>query len=159
VDAHRRREIVSLNGIDQPDDILAPPMIDPVTGVIEFEQGRLQQTRTAFLASPLGAGCPDQEPLRDYVTYSIQARIDGNDVSASLFFANGRLANVQLMFTAFGEAWGEKEFERRDAHTAWLRSCLGDAGPPWRFSWGSVESEYVQKDALSQVYIAYLPSG
>lgn len=125
-------------------------------GVVEFEQGSIEPRtdRPSFLASALGQGTEVLVQNEPHMTYRIRPE---RGVAAAVHFEGAKLRTVswQLELPPGKEAvWSvEHELERKQVHDDWLRRELGE--PPYRFSWGRVESNYDSKGCSSAIIVNY----
>lgn len=125
-------------------------------GVIEFGRGSIgsQTTRQAFLESNLGRDAEvvvDNEP---YMTWRVRPEAD---IAVTISFEEQQLRSVAWLFELPAEKksdWTEKsELERKERHDSWLRDELG--APPYRFAWGTVDSDYDQRACVSDIIVVY----
>jgi len=109
-----------------------------------------------FIASVLGKHAKKSFQHADWLNY--QAPI-GDSLDAVFVFKGGVLVETRLSMRSTQESswttWSEAEEAKRKAgHDALLRQELGN--PPYRFSWGVVESVLDQKGGGSQIILRYL---
>lgn len=125
-------------------------------GVIEFKSGSIgsQTTRQAFLESSLGRDAEvavDNEP---FMTWRVRPEAG---IAATVSFEKEQLRSVAWLFELPAETkrdWTERlELERKERHDAWLLDELG--APPYRFTWGTVSSDFDQKGCVSDIIVVY----
>lgn len=140
-------------------------MLDPATGDVILATTGIRlgraMTRTAFLASPIGAHATPgtiNPPWASYGTVLSAGEVSPFPADVSVQFQDEALVWVTIMNLSeeFGTNWDdwsrEKEDARRRAHTEWLRSS---GLPPGNYRFGEVWSDYSEKDALSKIVIQY----
>lgn len=133
-------------------------MIDQNTGSISFDGGELKPRveLSCFLQSELGGRAKKLLQHSEWQNFSVPL---GNSFDAVLVFRNDVLVEVRLCKrTAKTTTWAswteEKEANRKATHDALLAQELGE--PPYRYSWGIVESFFDSKGGGSQILIRYL---
>ena len=112
--------------------------------------------RTRFRASVLGSTSVESvvNPREDglYLTFYAEPGVAG-----TLIYQGERLHQVFVAMKLPSEGTGDWsiaiENERKQKHDAWLRDELG--APPYRFPWGSVESNYDAKGCASDIIVTY----
>jgi hypothetical protein len=138
-------------------------VIDRATGALHGDGLALPigagLSRTAFLASPLGAGAVVWVQNEPYCSFRTDLRAGAARFAAVCWFRGSLLTHVSLYLLAddSGASWDEwseaAERQRQQAHDAWLRAQLGR--PPYRYSWGTVESSYDPRAGASEIVVRY----
>jgi len=130
--------------------------IDVFTGSVSFAAGVIgpRMSRKAFLDSPIGAAAEKVLENAGFVRLGFQAE---PGVHATAVFKDDRLHQLLvLMAMPFDDTdeWTEAgELQRKAAHDKWLRQELGK--PPYRYAWGSIDSEYDAKGCVSEIILTY----
>jgi hypothetical protein len=148
-------------------------VIDRFTGALVLPSGTIGRdlTRSAFLASPLGAKavCDDMHTGWMHIYPGAQT-LDGLVFGVDLVFDGERLDCYSLWLddARYGTSWDdwseEKQLAQRDAHDAWLVSNLGPGerqpsprGPELRYSfaWGEAWSTYDARGGSSTIGVRF----
>lgn len=113
-----------------------------------------QMSRQEFLQTSLGATAKVGVVNQGWVTLHVELE---PGVHGSLIFKDDRLIQVTATMDLASEEteeWSESsELRRKSQHDAWLRSELGN--PPYRYLWGSVDSEFDSKSCSSDIVITF----
>lgn len=129
--------------------------IDQVLGLVSFPGITIgpHLSRQEFLQTPLGATATLGVVNAGWVTLQIQPE---PHIHASLAFKDDRLVVLDAaMLMPTGEvAWDrECELRRKALHDTWLKSELGS--PPYKYSWGTVDSCFDEKGMSSGIVIVF----
>jgi hypothetical protein len=134
-------------------------VMDAATGDLALDTGEVigaGLTRSALLASPLGAGVASPPP--SYIGLGRQP-IGGETFVVGLGFDGEtlRTATLTMVQASEGASWddwsADAELARKARHDAWLERHLGSL--PWWFAWGAVASEYDGRGGSSSVRVCY----
>lgn len=110
--------------------------------------------RPEFLNSPVGAAAEVLRIGAPFATYRIRPE---QNVIASVRFRENSLELVSVLFEMAGDTeanWTrERELERKAIHDQWLLEEIGP--PPYRFSWGEIESLFDEKACVSDIIVGY----
>lgn len=130
--------------------------IDATTGSVSFISGTLRPelVKSDFLATELGLGARKVLENEGWVQLNFEAE---PGVGVTALFKDGNLHQVFVTFQLPGDddlAWTEpQELERKARHDEWLFKELG--APPYKYSWGSVVSDFDLKDRVSDIIVTY----
>ena len=130
--------------------------IHTFVGLVDFERGSIKPhtDRPSFLASALGQGAEVLVENEPHMTYRIRPE---RGVAAIVHFEGAKLRTVSWQIELppqKEEVWSEAhELERKRLHDEWLKRELGN--PPYRFSWGRLESTYDSKGCASAIIVSY----
>jgi hypothetical protein len=130
--------------------------IDATTGSVSFISGTLRPelVKSDFLATELGLGARKVLENEGWVQLNFEAE---PGVGVTALFKDDNLHQVFVTFQLPGDddlAWTEpQELERKARHDEWLFKELG--APPYKYSWGSVVSDFDLKDRVSDIIVTY----
>ena len=130
--------------------------VDTAGGRIEFARGALERNtqRVQFLQSNLGANAETLVDNEPHVTYRIHPEAG---IAATVSFEGAKLRVVawQIQLSPDKEKdWSEEnELERKHLHDGWLATAVGI--PPYRYTWGGLESTYDSKGCASSIILRY----
>lgn len=128
------------------------------SGAITFVSGRITPdlSRSEFLSTPVGTGAEALKINEPFATFRIRPE---TGVIASVRFREDSLEMVSVLFEMKGESdnnWTRKrELERKAIHDKWLREEIGP--PPYRYSWGEIESLFDEKACVSDIVVGFGP--
>lgn len=131
--------------------------LQKLSGRVEFNRGSIEPRtdRTAFLASEIGRTAEvlvDNEP---HMTYRFRPE---PGIAAAAYFDGARLRTLSWQLelpSDLENIWTvEQELERKRVHDNWLLNEVGQ--PPYRFSWGRLESNYDPKGCTSAIIVNYV---
>ncbi len=107
-----------------------------------------------FLATDLGRSAKNSFTHDRWQHFQIDPE---PGIAGTILFEGSVLDRVFLAMTMPSDDSGEwselVEHQRKERHDAWLRSELGE--PPYKYAWGSVESEYDSKGCASEIIVVY----
>ena len=130
-------------------------MIDPRSGALLLQGDRSLDASLSpreLFQTPLGEGAVPNVFNPPWESFLVRAVCrDGTPVYMFLYFRDNRLKMVVLHHAVEPSV---EEHEVKRLHEAWLRGFLGGE-PPYRYDWGSVESEYDPRSDSSDVIITY----
>lgn len=125
-------------------------------GSITFASGAITRdiVGSSFLKTPIGIGAETIKEVDPSTTYRI---FPESGVIASVRFRTGVLEMVSILFEMAGDSednWTrDRELVRKAVHDQWLLKELGL--PPYRFSWGDIESLFDEKACVSEIVVGY----
>ena len=126
------------------------------SGRVEFDQGSIdpRTSRESFLESELGRNAEILVENRPHISYRIRPE---QGVAAAVYFEGPKLRTFSCQIELppdLERTWSvEHELERKQIHDDWLLQELGK--PPYRFPWGSLESNYDPKGCASAIILSY----
>lgn len=126
------------------------------SGAITFASGRITPdlSRSEFLRTPVGTGAEALRIIAPFATFRVRPE---TGVIASVRFREDSLEMVSVLFEMKDETeenWTRKrELERKAIHDQWLREEIGP--PPYRYSWGDIESLFDEKACVSDIVVGY----
>lgn len=130
--------------------------ISEFDGTVSFEGGTIQRNlnRAQFLDTPLGKNSKEDFVNEDWRHYKIEPE---PGIVGSIHFKGERMGQVFLLMSIPSDEnneWTEQlELCRKAKHDAWLRSEFGK--PPYKYSWGRVDSEFDGKGCVSEIIVTY----
>jgi hypothetical protein len=130
--------------------------ISAFNGTISFEGGTIQRNldRAHFLQTPLGRFAKEDFVNEEWRHYKIEPE---PGMIGSVHFKGDRMDRVFLLISIPSDdrnEWTEQlELERKAKHDTWLRAELGN--PPYKYSWGRVDSEFDGKGCVSEIIVTY----
>lgn len=130
--------------------------ISTENGAITFASGAITRDlgRANFLATPIGTAAEAIREVASSATYRIQPE---SGVIATVRFREDALEVVIILFEMVGDSeehWSrDRELERKAIHDKWLLAEIGP--PPYRFSWGDIESLLDEKACVSEIVVGY----
>lgn len=141
-------------------------MIDRATGVLCLEHGTIDRTTTLkdLKGSPLIDVVFFTRKAGDFLYYTINPQLfGGQQFTSTVVFNNNELNWISIRFTGmesipFDE---ENEMKRKAVHDNILRNLYGEpdrtypAGMEYRFSWGSIQSNFDPRSAQAAMYVTY----
>lgn len=137
--------------------------IDATTGSVSFISGTLRPelVKSDFLTTELGLRARKVLENEGWVQLNFEAE---PGVGVTALFKDDNLHQVFVTFRLPGDddlAWTQPhELKRKARHDEWLLNELG--APPYKYSWGSVVSDFDLKDSVSDIIVTYsgrLPRG
>jgi hypothetical protein len=130
--------------------------IDPASGSIAFQVGSLEPSMKLdrFLVCDLGRSAKNSFAQESWQHFQFDPE---PGIAGTVLFDDGVLDRVFLAMEMPSDESGEwselVEHQRKERHDSWLRSELGE--PPYKYAWGSVESEYDSKGCASEIIVVY----
>jgi len=125
-------------------------------GSVTFADGTIGRhtDRPAFLRSRIGKSSKETLVNGPWKTYNMSPE---PGVAGSAIFEGDRLRQLSVLLRLPSDdttGWSdEAEQQRLALHDAWLKAELGE--PPYRYSWGQIESSYDARGGITDIVFAY----
>jgi hypothetical protein len=130
--------------------------IDRESGSIVFPEGSIEPAMSLprFLETDLGRSSTNSFAHAHWQHFQFDPE---PGIAGTILFNEGVLDRVFLAMSMSSDEtkeWSERvEHQRKERHDSWLRAELGE--PPYRYTWGRVDSEYDSKGCASEIIVVY----
>ncbi|MDG5471457.1 hypothetical protein P6709_06835 [Jeotgalibacillus sp. ET6] len=132
-------------------------MIDKITGSILLDNQKVVLNSRLSPENFMNTSLYQGEIIDTKYLIKDTKDINGKRFLITLFFISERLKEVHLSEVMNGIScsnWTEDiESEKKKSHDKWLLKILGNG--PYVYSWGTVESTFDKKGAVSSIILRY----